>query len=78
MMLIIDKVAIRVVHTQKHDKTYDYVPASRLQGLITSHAIIRFFRPEEQQWVEIGVDPVRGTGGRYNGPERRFSRDTIL
>lgn len=78
MMLTINKVAIRVVRTQYHDNSYVYVPASALQALIASKTIVRFYRPIEQRWVDIVIDPVRGSGGLYNGPERRFFIDPII
>jgi hypothetical protein len=46
------------------------VRAEELEELIKSGRIISFCRNDEE-WIRIGVDPVRGMGGRYRGPERR-------
>ncbi|RII24957.1 MAG: hypothetical protein CXR31_15625 [Geobacter sp.] len=46
------------------------VRADELQELIQSGKVLAFRRSDDE-WVKIGVDPIRGTGGRYKGPERR-------
>ena len=46
------------------------VRTDELQELIQSEKLLAF-RRDDDEWVRIGVDPVRGTGGRYRGPERR-------
>lgn len=46
------------------------VRADELQELIQSEKLLAF-RRDDDEWVRIGLDPVRGTGGRYRGPERR-------
>ena len=46
------------------------VRADELQELIQSEKLLAF-RRDDDEWVRIGVDPVRGMGGRYRGPERR-------
>jgi hypothetical protein len=40
-----------------------------LDELIHNRKIISFRRSD--RWVRVGIDPVRGEGGRYEGPERR-------
>lgn len=61
---------IRVVYRNEgHD--FDYVTYDRLNTLITQDEITHFFRPSEKKWVNIRLDPVRGSGGGYQGPERR-------
>lgn len=57
---------IRVIY--QNDK-HDMVKPHHLDELISSNKIKKFLR--SQGWVTIGVDPVRGMGGTYNGPERR-------
>jgi hypothetical protein len=47
----------------------DMVKPFLLDDLVASGKITRFFRSGE--WVTIGIDPVRGSGGYYRGPERR-------
>jgi hypothetical protein len=46
------------------------VRSDELQELILTRKIMSF-RRDDDEWVKIGVDPVRGMGGRYRGPERR-------
>jgi signal transduction histidine kinase len=48
---------------------YDTVNPILLDELITSGQIDKFLRSEG--WATIGIDPVRGTGGYYSGPDRR-------
>jgi len=48
---------------------YDTVKPILLDELITSGQIDKFLRSEG--WATIGIDPVRGTGGYYSGPDRR-------
>jgi len=58
---------IRVLY---EDDRHDYVPAFRLDDLISEGRIKKFYRSDG--WVTIGKDPIRGMGGpRYGGPERR-------
>lgn len=45
------------------------VRSEDLQELIQTRKIMSFHRNDE--WVKIGVDPIRGIGGKYRGPERR-------
>ncbi len=52
------------------DERSGVVRADELHDLIQSRKIIAF-RRNDDEWVKIGVDPIRGMGGRYRGPERR-------
>ena len=61
---------IRVVYKAK-EYDFDYVPSDLLNTLITGDKITHFYRPSEEKWVNIRLDPVRGIGGGYQGPERR-------
>jgi len=61
---------IRIVYRKK-DHDFDYVTYDRLDMLIMQDEITHFFRPSERKWVNIRLDPVRGSGGEYQGPERR-------
>ncbi len=49
----------------------DIVNQEMLDSLLRRDAIQQFFRPSESRWVIVGVDPIRGAGGEYAGPERR-------
>ena len=64
---------LMILKVQYHDGKFDYVSDSALAKLIHKNAIKRFYRPSEAKWTVVGIDPVRGWGGRYTGPERRQS-----
>lgn len=57
------------VKVMYHDNTFDMVAPRHLAQLIVSRGIKKFRRSDG--WVTIGVDPIRGQGGTYNGPDRR-------
>lgn len=57
---------IRVIY---HDGRRRDVEPFQLDKLISLGKIKKFLRSEG--WVTVGVDPLRGKGGSYNGPERR-------
>lgn len=63
-----------VLHVQYHDNKYDYVSQTILEELINAQRIKRFYRPSEERWVAPDLDPIRGIGGYYRGPERRQAR----
>ena len=63
-----------VLHIQYQDNKFDYVNHYFLDRLINTRRIKRFFRPSEEKWVIIGVDPIRGNGGDFEGHERRQTR----
>jgi hypothetical protein len=63
-----------VLHVQYHDNKYDYVIHTTLDELIDTQRIKRFYRPSEERWITPDLDPVRGIGGHYLGPERRHTR----
>lgn len=48
---------------------YGWVSARELRKLIRECKIVAFERADG--WVKVGVDPLRGDGGCYDGPERR-------
>ena len=50
----------------------DVVDQKMLNELIARDAVAQFYRPSESRWVTLGVDVIRGTGGRYMGPDRRL------
>ncbi len=53
------------------DQRRGVVRADELQELIRLRKVACFQRGGND-WVKVGVDPTRGTGGRnYRGPERR-------
>ncbi|QWV92440.1 hypothetical protein KP004_14670 [Geomonas oryzisoli] len=53
------------------DERRGLVKAEELQELIEQAAIVSFLR-SDGECVQVGIDSVRGMGGRnYRGPERR-------
>jgi len=51
--------------------TDDVVGQKMLDDLLARNEIVQFYRPSESRWVALGIDQIRGNGGRYVGPERR-------
>jgi hypothetical protein len=51
------------------DNSPGQAKTEELDELINNRKIISFRR--SGRWVRVGLDPVRGDGGRYKGPERR-------
>ena len=51
------------------DNSPGYVRPEDLNELIRNRKIISFRR--SGQWVKVGFEPVRGEGGKYEGPDRR-------
>jgi hypothetical protein len=66
-------VDIKVVYS---DDRQGVLKSYQLDKLISMGKIKKFCRSEG--WVTIGVDPIRRTGGSYNGPERRESSTVIF
>jgi len=61
---------IRVVY-RAGGYDFNYVTSDHLDTLITHDEITHFYRPSERRWINIKLDPLRGSGDRYQGPERR-------
>jgi len=59
-----------VIRVMYHNMKYDMVKASSLDELISSGKIKKFLRSEG--WAIIGISPIRGFGGNYEGSERRI------
>lgn len=66
------------LQVQYHDERYDFVPAAKLSDILQTKRVKMFFRPSEHRWVILGIDPVRGSGGFYYGPDRRNATDGVL
>ena len=62
-----------ILHVQYQDYHYDYVNAETLDRLLAANEIRGFYRPSEKRWIDVNCDPIRGSGGRYSGPDRRQS-----
>ena len=59
------------VRVRYSDNSYDYIAGMLLDKLIHVNKIKQFYRYSEEKWITIGIDPIRGRGGAYNGAERR-------
>ncbi len=62
---------IRVAYKNR-EYAFDYVPTHQIAHLIAQDEITHFFRPSEKRWVNVRCDKIRGSGGSYQGPERRM------
>ena len=51
----------------EHDMISDFM----LEPYIKSGKMRKFKRREG--WVDVSIDPTRGTGGSYQGPDRRHA-----
>lgn len=58
-----------IVRVLYRNEKYDMVKTSFLDLLIKSRKIKKFKR--SKGWAVMGLDRVRGDGGKYKGPERR-------
>ncbi len=58
---------------QYHNHGYDFVTVKTLAKLLMENKIRYFYRPFERRWVDVYLDPIRGIGGNYSGPNRRYS-----
>jgi len=65
-----------VIRVMYHDKKYDMVKASALGELIVAGKIKKFLRSDG--WATIGISPIRGFGGNYEGAERRILSQQYL
>ena len=53
---------------------YEYVNSMMIDALIRLRRIKMFYRPSEERWIDIDLDPVRkATNINYDGIERRSS-----
>jgi len=64
---------IKVIY--QNDK-HDMVKPMMLNTLLLANRIKQFHRSEG--WVTIGVDKIRGTGGCYEGSDRRRNVTELL
>jgi hypothetical protein len=62
-----------MVYVQYQDGSYDVVDAPTLNNLLAVKRLLKFYRRSEERWVNVSCDPIRGSGGKYSGPERRQS-----
>jgi hypothetical protein len=60
-----------VLPVQYLNQAYDFVTVKTLARLLMEGKIRYFYRPSEKRWIDAYLDPIRGSGGRYSGPERR-------
>jgi len=62
-----------MLHVQYQNHKYDFVHVQTLNRLLRENEIRYFYRPFERRWVDVYLDPIRGLGGIYSGPNRRYS-----
>lgn len=62
-----------LVHVQYQDNHYDYVGNNILDSLLDKERVKRFYRPSEERWVNVAIDPIRVSrdDDYYAGLERR-------
>lgn len=58
-----------------HDNHYKVVSGNELDRLLKTGRLKAFRR--STGWAVIGLDPLRGKGGKYAGPERRGQRGRL-
>ena len=61
-----------MLYVQYLDSHYDYVNTRTLDRLIEERRVRMFYRLSESRWVDVHHDPIRGFGGDYSGPDRRY------
>jgi hypothetical protein len=65
------EVAMTYIPVIRQSGSYDYVSQIMFNELLSSNEVRQFYRHSEARWVTLGVDPLRGMGGAYEGPDRR-------
>jgi len=60
-----------VINVRYTKENYGITPRQFLGELIAAQKIMQFYRESQKRWVTPGVDPVRGMGGPYEGPDKR-------
>ena len=58
-----------LIKVMYQNEKYDMVKPSILEALLPSGKLKKFFR--SGGWATMGIDPIRGKGGSYEGLERR-------
>ena len=70
------KGGIMLVRIMYQNGKYDMVKPIIINELISSSKLEKFFR--SGGWVTVGIDPIRGIGGSYEGPERRRASEYVI
>ena len=65
-----------ILHVQYKDFHYEYVDTRTFERLLADKKLRLFYRPSERRWIYVlrDLDPIRGIGGEYVGPDRRARR----
>ena len=67
-----------MIHVRYQDDSYDYVDEGMLDYLVASDSIKAFYRPSDEEWVDVVSEClIRGEGLSYIGPERRRSKNSL-
>ena len=67
-----------MLYVQYQNDGYDFVNTQTLDRLLRGKKVRQFYRPSEKRWIDVSCDPIRRSGGRYSGPDRRQSNDIDL
>ncbi len=62
-----------MLQVQYRDYSYDFINSQTLDRLLAEKGVRKFFRLSERRWIDVERDPIRGSGGKYSGQERRQS-----
>ncbi len=63
------EIILMLVRVMYQNQKFDFVKPFLLDELLYLKRIKKFLRSEG--WATLGINPMRGTGGSYEGPERR-------
>lgn len=65
-----------ILYVQYRDFHYEYVDTRTFERLLADKKLRLFYRPSEKRWIYLlrDLDPIRGIGGDYSGPDRRECR----
>jgi hypothetical protein len=66
-----------MIHVRYQDDSYDYVDEGMLDYLVASDSIKAFYRPSDDEWVDVNECLIRGDGLPYIGPERRRTKNYL-
>ena len=74
----VEAEAEMMLQVQYRNYRFDYITVQTFDRLLAADAIRYFYRPSERKWIDVYFDPIRGSGGRYSGPDRRHRNKLSL
>jgi hypothetical protein len=60
------------IQVQFRNGKYDYVDSWKLNELIDLGQVKQFYRPSENRWIDVELDPMRGKVKSYRSRENRW------